>query len=491
MTPIAPPAAVTTLTEALDDFASRFPDRPAAIDHGRPVSYARLARDSRRLAAWLAAQGIGPGDTVGVTIAEDWPQLVTTLALLRLGCRQASLPRRDPVEVRSALARRLGIGVVIGERPGDALGPVGVLLPDEDRIARDAALDDVALPAAPAGGQLVFGSSGTTGRPKMMAVSEAMLLAQGRLLAPYGTVFHRQVPADINHGKRLQLRGIAVGGTEVFANSLDEGGLPGLFARFGVERAHFTPPRIDALLEEDGGRLAAALPATTRLFTTGGRVGLALRERVRAAVAGGLYIHYGSTEAGSVTLATPRDQAAEPETVGPPLPGVRVVVVDDAGRPLPPGEAGLLRIRSPGAITGYLDDEAETRRVFVDGWFQPGDVGRFTAAGQLLLAGRNDEMMNLGAIKIFPGEIEQAAAGFPGLVECAAFAQHAPPFGDIPILAVVAGPGFDAAALQAHCRAALGVRAPRQVRVVAALPRNPQGKVLRRELAAAARQEGT
>ncbi len=100
-----------------------------------------------------------------------------------------------------------------------------------------------------------------------------------------------------------------------------------------------------------------------------------------------------------------------------------------------------------------------------------------------MLAGRSDEMMNLGSLKIFPAEIEVAAEGFPGVVEHAAFARHAPALGDIPMLAVVASAPFDAAALLAHCRARLGVRAPRKVVVVASLPRNARGKVIRRALA--------
>lgn len=476
-----------TLTAALDGFARQFPARPAAIDRCLPVSYALVARDSRRLAAWLAGQGLGPGDTVGITIAEDLPQLLVSLALLRLGCRQVSLPRRDPAPMRAALAQRLGVVAIVGEAAGDAIDGTSLLLPDPGGIVADTALDGAPLPSVPpGGGMLLFGSSGTTGAPKLMAVTEGMILAQGQLLAPYGAVFHRQLPADTNHGKRLQLRSIGTGGTEVFGNSIGEDGLGGLCARFGVQRAHLSPLRAEVLIVAEGARAGAALPATTRLFTTGGRVAPELRVRLTAAIPGGLYIHYGTTETGSISLALPADHAAEPETVGRAFPGVTVAVVDEAGRAVPQGELGLMRIRSPGAIAGYLDDVEATRRAFRDGWFQPGDVGRITASGLIVLAGRNDEMMNLGAIKIFPAEIEAAAAGFPGLLDCAAFARTLPGLGEVPLLAAVAGAGFDATALLAQCRARLGPRAPRKVVVVDTLPRNAQGKVLRRDLAAGA-----
>jgi acyl-CoA synthetase (AMP-forming)/AMP-acid ligase II len=98
-------------------------------------------------------------------------------------------------------------------------------------------------------------------------------------------------------------------------------------------------------------------------------------------------------------------------------------------------------------------------------------------------------MMVMNSINIFPAEIERAAAGFPGLRECAAFPVPMARYGQIPLLAVVADPGFDAEALLAHCRAQLGVRAPRKVVRVEQLPRNATGKVLRRTLEARYRQD--
>jgi long-chain acyl-CoA synthetase len=193
------------------------------------------------------------------------------------------------------------------------------------------------------------------------------------------------------------------------------------------------------------------------------------------------------TEVGLVSIAGPADHGLDPDAVGPVLPGVEVRVVDEAGRALPPDEEGLLRFRSAGMVTGYLDDPEATARGFPDGWFQPGDVGRLTASGQLRVAGRRDDRMTLGVIKIMPAEIEAVAERFPGVRDCAAFALPSRGLGDIPMLAAVAEPGVDAAALLAHCRAALGMRAPRKVVLVPALPRNAAGKVLRRDLVAMAR----
>lgn len=190
-----------------------------------------------------------------------------------------------------------------------------------------------------------------------------------------------------------------------------------------------------------------------------------------AALTPDVCVLYGTSETGPVTIAQPAHHDEHPDTVGPPVPGVRDEVVDEDGRVLPRGGRGLVRVRSAAAATAYLDDPEATARAFRDGWFHPGDAGWMTPDGALVLAGRADDMMNLGTIKIFPAEIEAAAAGFPGLGECAAFALRSAEHGDIPLLAVVAREGMDTAALLAACRERLGLRAPRRIVTLDALPR--------------------
>jgi acyl-CoA synthetase (AMP-forming)/AMP-acid ligase II len=246
------------------------------------------------------------------------------------------------------------------------------------------------------------------------------------------------------------------------------------------------PAAVAALAD---GLDGAPWPAGTCIVTTGTRVPQAVRQRAQRALGCALHVLYGTTEAGMLSIAGPADHEGHPDSVGRVLPGVEVLTTAEDGRPLPAGEEGLLRFRSPGMVRGYLDDPEADARSFDRGWFRPGDVGRLLPDGELLVAGRADDRMPLGVIKIFPAEIEAAAEGFPGLRDCAAFAVPSGTFGDIPVLAVVAGEGLDAAALLAHLRARLGLRAPRRVLPVATLPRNASGKVLRRGLVALLRTE--
>ncbi|MEO3470253.1 long-chain fatty acid--CoA ligase [Roseomonas sp. CAU 1739] len=479
-----------TVVAAIGAVAARDPSRTAVIDRGERRSYAALDLALRRAAAWLHLQGIAPGATVGLTLRAEWPHLVASLALFHLGCRQVTLSSRDAPAMRAALAARLGVSAVIADGVADAMpGALLLPLPDIAVIAADAALDAHVPRAVGGGGTLVITSSGTTGRPKLIAVAEPLLALQGRLTAPLGVVRLRTVGNEFSTAKRLQLHTLSAGGTDLLANNLDGTGLPEFCAAFGVQRLNIATLRAEALLAEAARPGATRWPAATAITLAGGPVPAALRQRLMAELTPEVHVLYATSETGPVSIAGPADHGLDPATVGRPFAGVAIEVVDDAGRPLPPGERGMVRIRSPAAVAGYLDDPEATGRAFRDGWFLPGDVGSMLPGGALSLAGRGDDMMNLGTIKIFPAEIEAAAEGFAGVLDCAAFPMRAAGLGDIPMLAVVGAEGFDAAALLAHCRARLSLRAPRKVIVLPALPRNAAGKVLRRDLPGLAAQQ--
>ncbi|WP_230167852.1 class I adenylate-forming enzyme family protein [Roseomonas sp. CECT 9278] len=462
----------------VEAIARATPDRAAFIRADGPVGYAQVTREVRALAEQFLRAGIAPGDAVGITIADDWTHILCSLALIRLGCRQVGLPRRDPVPLREDLARRVGVVAIIADDAADALGGATLVRPDREAAAAAA---DAPGSLPPIGfGELVMATSGTTGRPKLMVAREPMLLDQAERIAGFGGIFLHRPSFDGNHSKRLSYRSLVTGGTEVLAQDLPPRDLAALVARHGVTRVHLAPRDLATLPDALGD---AAWPAGTSIVTTGTRVPQTVRRDVQRRLGCALHVVYGTTEAGIVSIAGPHDHDDHPDSVGRILPGVAAEALDDAGRPLPEDADGLLRFRTPAQVDGYLDDPEADATYFRDGWFHPGDVGRRLPGDVLLVAGRADDRMTLGVIKIFPAEIEAVAEGFPGLVECAVFPLPSAAFGEIPVLAAVVREGFDAAALLAHCRARLGMRAPRRIVVVPALPRNAQGKVLRRELA--------
>lgn len=195
---------------------------------------------------------------------------------------------------------------------------------------------------------------------------------------------------------------------------------------------------------------------------------------------------WGMTETGPAgTFLPPWFVPRKAGCVGGPQPGCAVRVVDDDGRPLPVGEVGEIVFAGPSAALGYLRNEEATAQAFVDGWVRTGDIGRFDDEGHLHFVDRKKDIINRGGLKIASAAIEEVLYRCPGVAEAAVVAVPHPGLGEDIAACVVPQPGvsLDVAALHAACvRHLADYQVPRRWHVLAALPKNPMGKVLKREL---------
>ncbi len=182
----------------------------------------------------------------------------------------------------------------------------------------------------------------------------------------------------------------------------------------------------------------------------------------------------------------------EAESVGRPLPGVELEVLDANGAGVAAGSPGQIRLRAAGMATGYVGNPSETARRFRNGWFYPGDMGTLRADGSLIVHGRQDDMMILNGLNIFPTEIERLLERHPAVKVAAALPLASRAHGQIPVAAVELRPEATCTALelQAFAREHLALRAPRRILILPALPRNSQGKILRREISLAFQPAG-
>lgn len=473
------------LTLALEAIARHRPDAIAVTAPGIRLTFAELCALARRAAAALHRAGLAPGEMVGFSVREELTRLVLQLGLMRLGCPSVTLASFEPLEVRTALAARCSVVTVLSDT--DIAHPDGlpVLRMDFDAIRHDLALEAEgrALPQ-PDGATtaVVLTSSGTTGLPKLVRRNQAQLLAyyqtewplRPRSVANFG-------PPESNAWTWTTLSNLGRGSAIAF---LDPGlPFPEACRQAGVTKSFVWPARLPDLIAECRSTRGGSPLRDICLLTGGAGVEHALQQEVLAEVTRYLVIVYGATEAGGIASMPADPKHTPPGAVGYTSPGFEVAIFDDQGRRLPAGETGFLRVRSLWTATEYWQDPEATARAFIDGWWQPGDLGRRTEDGLLVFAGRGDDMMVMNSINIFPAEIERVAATFPGVQECAAFPVDTPRYGQLPLLAVVAVPGLSPDALMDYCRQRLGVRAPRKVVLVDALPRNTAGKVLRKELA--------
>jgi acyl-CoA synthetase (AMP-forming)/AMP-acid ligase II len=197
-----------------------------------------------------------------------------------------------------------------------------------------------------------------------------------------------------------------------------------------------------------------------------------------------LYNGYASTEVGAGTLATPADLRAAPGTVGRPASGVTVRILDEEGVELPAGTTGRIFVRGPLMFDGYTGGGGKQ---MIDGLMSSGDVGHFDADGRLFIDGRDDDMIVSGGENVFPQEVEELLGAHEAVADAAVFGVPDPEFGQRLAAMVVPRPGVSVAddQLKDYVRAHLArYKVPREIELVAELPRTSTGKLQRRKLAA-------
>lgn len=476
------------LSESIARAGLHRPHAPALLHGERMISHAELAATAGRIAALLAARGAGPGTHVGVTMGNTPEHVATMLAIARIGAVAVAVNPAFAQALREGVAQRYRVALLVREPGRPSLAAVPELVVEHGRLAEAAA--GLPVPPHAPGGDAPWRialSSGTTGVPKGTAWTHRRTITQLLFLlsddrSSSGRRYLIHLDLNMAFALHAALRFLLDGATVVFAADPDPAKIPALVERHGVDHLRTSPAIVTRVLETIGpGR--ARLERLQSLTLGGSPVSRELMQRVQAVLTPRVVLDYGATEFGGVARCDPLLHARHPDAAGRVLPWIEVRIEDDEGRALRPGELGRVGLRSAGPMPdGYFEDPGNTARSYRDGWFFPGDLGRLTRDGVLLLAGRADDMVSVGGVKMNLVEIDQAIESFPGVVEGAGFVATSPRGEPLLVAAVVVREDFDEAALRRHCASRLRGRGPSFVVRVPALPRNPAGKLLRREL---------
>lgn len=478
--------------ERILQHARRFPAQEALVSEHHRICYGDLPGLIEGYETCLLANGIGQDSTVGIAIKEQIPHLLICLALLKIGARQVALASHDSEIYRDNLCKRLHVSHVVGlDEHFDPIRPLSRHLQIERR--RDAS------PVGEAGeGQnresiLYATTSGTTGKPRIVAWTERCLILQFSLYLQnmQDNRFDPMrsgkflISSSIEHNvfKRHVLRSLYNGTTKVFAGAAAQNSSD-LMDMIAKERIAVFVMSVSEAKRFSGGDRCRGFEGVS-IHVGGMRISWNLRKAILSNLSERLYVNYGSTETSRISMAAPGEHD-ERECVGAPLKGVTVEIVGEDDRPLPPNEVGEIRIRAPGMVDSYFDTPAETAARFRDGWFYPGDMAQLTDEGQLIIHGRKDDMMILSTTNIYPSEIERVFEAHPDVAAAAAFPIKSRVHGDIPAVALelVKGSQLGEQDLMQYARDQLGVRSPRKAIILDALPKNAGGKVLKTELAA-------
>ncbi len=488
--------------------ARNTPHKTALIWRERSLSYGELGRRIEALARGLVRRGLGRRQSV-VSLMRNRPEhieLQNAVARASGGAVAVSW-RSTPAELSFVLKNSEARFVFFEHElwptvdqvareldfPRDRLIAIGGEVPSVTRY------EDV-LTDAPAtlaedeeSAAVVTYTSGTTGKPKgavrrfprEVFVSTLEFIAQ----TPMRTDDVHLTVCPLYHMTAYGFLTFThvLGGTVVIADEFKPETFLSLVERHRVTSTALVPTMLHRLIALGEPEIARHRTRSLRAIYCGGSALTGqLATRAMDALGDVLYNFYGATETGLVTLATPADLRAAPGTIGRALPHNEIVLVDDSGQTVRPGEVGELYVKNGQLVVGYHGDEAATRSSMLGDRFSVGDLARVDRQGRYFIEGRKRDMIITGGVNVYPTEIEAAIEEHPSVFEAAVVGVADAEWGERVKAFVVAKPGvsIDEADLKTYMRGKVASpKVPREYAFVSSLPRNATGKVLKRELA--------
>lgn len=463
------------LTERIAVVAREYPARIAVVTPEASVSYEALMRQVQKASVFFKSDGVRAGDAIVLELTDELLLLYCMLGIARLGATVFTVSGSVTME---EAAGQLDIAMAYSDRKDmDGDGTVRRL----DRMRLTTQLEGDAYASAPGAPWQIMAGSGTTGTRKWIAVSHACQLAKMRaglrwLEARPGDVVASLVHLAYNVTKNFYLEALDAGACIALTDKQNPDPAAALDA-LRIDVLHATVYHVQFLLQQSRREPVHQLQGLKNLVVGGSAVSMQLRHEAAKHLTPNLCIRYGAIEVGTIAVAAPAIALQQQNSVGSAVEHAHIEVVDAEDQAVPRGDVGMLRIRTPGIFSGYLGNDDATNARLRDGWFYPGDLGKFDAAGVLIHLGRADDMIMFNGMNIYPSEIEAVLRGHPGVLDAAVTAKASPQYGQIPVAAVAADPGIDEKELLAYCRKALGLRMPRRIVMLPTLPRNAQGKI--------------
>lgn len=470
-------------TAALD------PDRVALVDGPRRMTFGELDQRANGLAVQLADRGVGPGDAVGLMMHNRAEWFVASHGLARLGAMWVPVSWRLTRPEVAYLVGDSGMKVLVasGDPEVDGVPVLDVDAPSFGPPVPKPPRDDY-LNTPPA---MLGYTSGTTGRPKAVerpipapapvATTSAVAAFWG-----YGPDTVQLVSGPLYHTAPSAYAEYALweGGRAVLQDRFEGERCLRLIEEERVTRATMVPAHFVRILDADWQ--AYDRSSVRLVMHAAAPCPAPLKWRIMEVFPPGtVWEFYGATE-GMGTVISPGEWLFKPGSVGRPFPGIRVRILDEQGEPFPPGEVGGVYLSSfPGNAFSYRGDPDKTRNAYRGDFFTVGELGWLDEDGYLYLADRRTDLILSGGVNIYPAEVEDALAADPDVADSAVIGLPDERMGQRVHAIVQLRPGAapDAEALRGRLAERLAdFKRPRTVEFVDELPREPTGKVLKRQL---------
>ena len=491
------------LHEALLHAAEKFGNRTALVFEGHRRSFAGLHEDASLLAQEFRRRGLRHGDRVALFL-ENRPEYLHTYfavsaaggVLVPLNTFLAVAELREvlrdcrPAMLVTSKAMLPGINAALDEISSlrhvllveDFAGATTAAAPIETTAGERGSPDDTAV---------IIYTSGTTGTPKGVMLSHRNLLSNAAACVKVVGVTPRDrvlcfLPGFHSFTQMVCIVAPVVSGMSiVMCPRLDRALIRKAILRHRPTIFPGVPAVFSAMAHAPLGRLARWFNPIRIYISGGAPLPLSTLEEFEKKYRRPLCEGYGLSEASPVVALNPPNGRRKPGSVGLPLPGLEVRIVDEAGADQPTGQTGELLVSGPSVMSGYAGQPEETAKALKDGWLHTGDLARRDEDGYLFIAGRIKEMLISRGMNIYPREIEEVLEAQPQIKEAAVIGLSDPARGEVPFAFVVPEEGMEIteSELRHACAERLArYKIPRGFKILSSLPRNPAGKVLKQVL---------
>lgn len=487
--------------------ARRTPHRLAIIDDEGTLTYQELDDATNALANGLLAMGVKGGDGVAILARNHRWFTIANYGASRVGARTILLNTEFSGPQIREVAEREGAKVIIydeeyaeavklaepvlgklralGVNPDAAGPPTGEHETLAELIARSSTAP---APKATKKSAIIVLTSGTTGTPKGATRHTPPTLAPiGGVLShvPFKSGEVTSLPSPMFHalGYLHATIALTLGSTLVLHRKFKPATVLEDVPKHKVTAIVVVPVMLSRMLDAlEKMDPKPDLSSLRIVFVSGSQLGAELATRALKDLGPVVYNLYGSTEIAFASIARPEDLQKNPATVGPVVKGAKVKILDDNGKEVPQGEVGRIFVGNTFPFEGYTGGGGKQ---IIDGLLSSGDVGYFDHNGLLYVSGRDDEMIVSGGENVFPAEVEDLISGHPDVVEATALGVDDKDFGARLRAFVVLRDEAEVSedAIKNYVREHLArYKVPREVVFLTELPRNPTGKILKREL---------
>lgn len=487
--------------------ARRTPDALAIIDDEGSMTFAELDEAAHAVANGLLAMGVKGGDGVAILARNHRWFVIANFGAGRVGARIILLNTEFSGPQIRDVSEREGAKVIIYDDEYSeavklaepALGKLRALSVNPDKPDVPGGTDETLAeliarsskepaPKVTKHSSVIILTSGTTGTPKGANRKTPPTLAPvGGILShvPFRSGEVTALPSPMFHALGYLHATIAsiLGSTLVLHRRFKPATVLEDVARYGVTAIVVVPVMLSRMLDAlEAMETKPDLSSLKIVFVSGSQLGAELATRTMKDIGPVVYNLYGSTEIAFASIARPEDLQKNPATVGPVVKGVKVKIIDDNGVEVPQGQVGRIFVGNSMPFEGYTGGGGKQ---IIDGLMSSGDVGYFDHNGLLYVSGRDDEMIVSGGENVFPAEVEDLISGHPDVIEATALGVDDKEFGQRLRAFVVVREGVELSedAVKDYVREHLArYKVPREVVFLAELPRNPTGKILKREL---------